>query len=156
MRSILHRPPSASPTTSRPRRLGGALLAVLALVLGTGWATVTGDRDRVQLVVANPTACTIDVDLLTADASRLPIGQVTSRTERLEARLLDQQDTWTFRYRFAGLVHGEQTLTRADLVASGWRLTIPDEIGRRADRGGCDEASRNGTSGGLPRDATTP
>ncbi|MDQ4089069.1 MAG: hypothetical protein M3163_02010, partial [Actinomycetota bacterium] len=48
----------------------------------------------------------------------------------------DQGDVWVFRFDSQGATGGELRLTRAQLEASGWTVSIPAEVGRRlADAG---------------------
>lgn len=154
MPSLLQRRPRAPSPTAPSGLLARGAFVVVALVLLAGWSVLVGDHDRVDLHLSNPTRCTADADLVLDDGrTLLALGQVTAGTEIHEQGLLDQGETWRVRWSYGGSVLAEETRTRAQLAADGWRLTAPPAVADRASGTGCDEASRNGTSGGLPRRA---
>jgi len=101
------------------------VLVVLYLLVGSQLrepATVD------QVTVVNPTDYGLEVSLLAGSDSRYDLGWVWDHSERDLRDVADVGDTWTFRFRYAGVVAGEQTTTRAELAANGWRIQIPTAV----------------------------
>lgn len=156
MPSLLQRRPRAPSPTAPSGLLARGAFVIVAVVLLAGWSVLVGDRDRVDLHLSNPTRCTADAELVLDDGrTLLDLGQVTAGADVHEQGLLDQGETWRVRWSYAGRTLAEETRTRAQLAVDGWRITAPPSVADRASGTGCDEASRNGTSGGVPTTART-
>ena len=98
------------PTSRRPRiRPLWVVLAVLALV---GFVAVSllipspGTVDHVT--IKNGTEFDLNIDATSAS-----------------------HDVWIFRFNGPGIDAGELRVTRSDLAANGWALTVPDSVAQR-------------------------
>ncbi len=47
------------------------------------------------------------------------------------SEVIDQGDVWVFRFDSQGESGGELRLSRTELEAAGWRVSIPAEVGAR-------------------------
>ena len=49
--------------------------------------------------------------------------------------VVDQRDTWVFRFSYAGKNAGEISVPRSQLAGNGWRVVVPDQVAQnlRAD-----------------------
>jgi hypothetical protein len=56
------------------------------------------------------------------------LGTVAPKTGSTVAQVVDQGATWVFRVQAQGIDVGDIALSRSDLVASGWRVTIPADV----------------------------
>ena len=59
------------------------------------------------------------------------VGIVGARTSTPFRDVIDQGRTWVFRASSSSGPAVEFTVSRADLVQSGWRVTIPHDVERR-------------------------
>jgi hypothetical protein len=107
-----------------------AMTTSFLLLVPTGLLSLPPRIDRIT--ITNPTVYDISVAVSDGDGedwvSVLTVGHdgTDSRTN-----VIDQGDTWQFHFRGQGRDGGELTVTRPELVASDWQLTIPVEVGER-------------------------
>jgi hypothetical protein len=109
------------------RWLAGAIAtgyAVLALS-----AVVSGPRlvSQVTFVNASPYALNVQVAGANRDGWML-LGTVAPKTGSTVAQVVDQGATWVFRVQAQGIDVSDIALSRSELVASGWRVTIPPAV----------------------------
>ena len=107
----------------------GVVLAVVAVLVISMWLVRPPDFvDRVS--VTNRSGYDLNVDV--SDANRdgwLPIsvatgGGATTRTQDV----IDQRDTWIFRFSYAGKNAGEISVPRAELAQNDWRIAVPGTV----------------------------
>ena len=123
-----------------------AAIAGLALVRVASVAMETPDSvDRITIV--NETDYGVDVDLRSApDDSRLLLGRALPGADAARNQVLDAGDVWIFSFLRAGVDAGEVQLTRDQLEAADWRVSVPDEVVAAIEEAGQnpypDEGSR--------------
>jgi hypothetical protein len=105
--------------------LNGVVLVLTILAAAcSGPAPVV---DRVTLV--NETSFDVEVDLKSTDGEdRLPLAIVDALEEKDVFQVIDQGETWIFRfYHWGGLVD-ELSISRSELERNDWRVTVPTEV----------------------------
>jgi hypothetical protein len=109
--------------------LAAILLAVLVLPLLSPVARAP------QLTVENPLVYLVEVAV--ADGATLvPVGPVNRGTTVAFAGVADVGETWRFHFAYAGVDAGSLLLSRDALDAAGWRIVVPDDVGRRLREAG--------------------
>jgi hypothetical protein len=107
----------------------GIVLAVVAVLVISMWLVRPPDFvDHVS--VTNRSGYDLNVDV--SDVNRdgwLPIsvatgGGATTRTQDV----IDQDDTWIFRFSYAGKNAGELSVPRSELADNGWRVAVPESV----------------------------
>ncbi len=107
----------------------GVVLAVVAVLVISMWIVHPPDFvDHVS--VTNRSGYDLNVDV--SDVNRdgwLPIsvatgGGATTRTQDV----IDQRDTWIFRFSYAGKNAGEISVPRSELADNGWRVAVPGSV----------------------------
>jgi hypothetical protein len=147
-----------SPTdlSTRPARAGsraplialvvvGAIVALALLRLAAVAMDTPDAVDRVTIV--NETDFGVDVDLRSApDGARLLLGRALPAADTTRREVLDAGDVWIFSFLRAGVDAGEVRLTRDQLAAADWRVTVPDDVVATIEESGQnpypDEGSR--------------
>jgi hypothetical protein len=82
-----------------------------------------------RLTIANPSEYALDVAVTSGGRhgwlalSGLPVGTTSDFHD-----VLDQGDTWIFSFRAQGRDGGEVSISRADLQAAGWNITVPGQV----------------------------
>jgi hypothetical protein len=146
MSPTLTRPP-ASPARAKPARalLPGlvALLAVYVLLAQSlRMPTVVP-----HLAIVNPHDWRANVDVTDAGHHgwvRL-LGVERNGSRELHD-VFDQGDTWVFRFSYGGVDGGEVALTRKDLAAAGWTVTVPDSFATSMRAASLLPSSREGAA----------
>lgn len=124
------------------RRLGlGAAAVVLALAVALGLtflAGLSGSPGTVPRVTfENPTAYALDIEVSPGTGTGwTSAGSVRQETTADVHEVIDQGDVWLFRFHSQGASGGELRLTRSELEASGWTVTIPAGVGQRLSDAG--------------------
>ncbi len=142
-----------NPTLTGPRRLkarpvqqgilaGMVIVAFVAgLVLATNALRLPEFVPRLSL--ENPTTYQVEIDVTGADRDGwLSLGAVRRESAKTVYEILDQGDQWRFRFRSGGEDGGELLVSRAQLRANGWRVTIPSEAGDRFRGAGLQASAR--------------
>lgn len=107
-----------------------SMLASFLLLVPTGLLAMPATVDR--LTVENPTAYDISVAVSGAnDDGWMSVLIVEHDGTAWTTNVIDQGDTWRFRFRGQGRAGGELTINRSDLVTADWTVTIPTEVGDR-------------------------
>jgi len=118
------------------RRHVRPLWIVLAIVALFGFVAVSllipspGTVDRVTIKNGSE----FDVNIDAANASHdgwTPVGIALARADTDMREIIDHGDVWIFRFTAQGIDAGELRVTRSDLAASGWALTMPDSVAQR-------------------------
>jgi hypothetical protein len=119
----------------RPDFVAIGLAVVAVMVIGL---VILQEPARVgSLTLSNPSQYDVVVDVTSKDrASWLPLAVVDVGTTREYQEVLDQGDTWVFRFRAQGADGGETAVSRKDLVAAGWKYTIPNDVIQRLQAAG--------------------
>jgi hypothetical protein len=103
-------------------------LAVLTAACSGTPATVD------QITIANPSGYDLDVDVTGGERDRwLPVAIVEAESEDVVREVIDQGETWIFRFVHWGDQVGELTLSRGELERNGWRVEIPGEVEQRLE-----------------------
>jgi hypothetical protein len=127
--------PPAPLTERRPVVEWIALLVVIGLLVVTMVQLVRGPRFVHHVRVTNRSTLAIDTDV--ADAGRdgwLSVA-IARPGERMTTRdVVDQGDTWIFRFRAGGHEGGEVRVSRDRLARAGWTIEIPDPVIDRLER----------------------
>jgi hypothetical protein len=121
-------------------------LAVTAAILAAALAVimpalrVPPHVDRVA--VDNPHPWRVNVSAAGAEPDAWhDLGAVDREDEQDFRELVDQGDTWTFRFSYAGQ-HADLHTTAAQLEEEGWTVAVPDELATRLESAGVDETPR--------------
>ncbi|MGH9222589.1 MAG: hypothetical protein ACRD2W_02030 [Acidimicrobiales bacterium] len=131
-----------TPTLTRPRpvplrKAGGNLLlaAAVGAVLLVAVVMVPAQRlpsfaDRITVV--NPSHYHIEVDVRGgSDRTWFSLGGYSPESTRTSYQVIDQGSRWVFRFTAGGRDGGDMIVTRGQLQASRWRVTIPDDVANR-------------------------
>jgi hypothetical protein len=106
-----------------------AIVIAIAAVLVAGTVLLDEPARIDHLTVANPTPYDVSVAVAPdAGGSWLPFAAVDVGTTREFRDVLDQGDTWVFRFRAQGQAAGDLSVSRADLAAAGWEITVPKAV----------------------------
>jgi len=106
-----------------------------------------------HLTINNPTDYDLTIQLAPGpDRAWLPFAVIGLRSTREFHDVLDQGDSWEFRFHAQGQDGGNVTVTRAKLEADGWQLTVPDAVVTQlqllgAPRSPCVSADCNAPAG---------
>jgi hypothetical protein len=100
------------------------------------WAVrAPGSLDRVT--IENPNVHNLEIDVGDADRDRwLGLGTATREASRTFESVIDQGDTWVFRFRYGGIDGGQVVVSRDDLKSNRWRVLVPEEVGTRLTQAG--------------------
>lgn len=137
-------PTVVRPDTSKPahHRLGIAVaVVVVVLAAAVGLTTIvgmsSGPRTVPRITFENPTAYAIDIEVRPGGGGGwTSAGSVRQNSTAVVSEVIDQGDVWEFRFDSQGQSGGELRLSRTELEAAGWRVSIPAEVGARLARAG--------------------
>jgi hypothetical protein len=109
-------------------QLAGIALALAAMIGLGAWLVRSPDFvDRV--VVVNRTPDNLDVDVSGGDRDGwTPISVASGQSSTTTKDVVDQGDTWIFRFTREGVVGGELEVARSRLAENGWRVVVPDRV----------------------------
>ena len=132
-------PTVVRPDTSKPahHRLGIAIaVVVVGVAAAVGLTSLvglsSGPKTVARITFENPTLYALDIEVSPGTAGGwTSAGSVRQKSTAVVAEVIDQGDIWVFRFDSQGASGGELRLTRAELEASGWRVSIPAEVGAR-------------------------
>ena len=118
--------------------VAAAVLAVATAVALTFVVDLGGGPSTVpRLTYQNPTDYALDVEVSSGTGRGwTPAGHVDQRATGVVNDVVDQGDVWLFRFNSQGATSGELRLTRAELVASGWTVDVPADVGRQLAEAG--------------------
>jgi hypothetical protein len=109
--------------------LRGVLIASVAIVaigmLLLVRAAVSGGVDHVTVRVDNRSALALQVDTVDGEGAGGGLGSATPRTRTTFQEIPDIGRRWTFVATYGGQQVHQVTVTRAELAARGWTVSIP-------------------------------
>jgi hypothetical protein len=106
-----------------------AIVLAIASVLVVGIVLLDGPARVDHLTINNPTDYDLTIQLASGpDQAWLPFAVMGLRSTREFHDVLDQGDSWEFRFRAQGQDGGDITVTRAQLEADGWQVTVPEVV----------------------------
>jgi hypothetical protein len=111
------------------------VLVSVAVISLLSWV-VRGPAFVDQMTITNPTAFDVDVDVAGTDRRRLNLAYVDSGGSVVVRDVIDQGDTWIFRFSYGGTHAGSLRVDRARLARDGWRVEIPARVEMRLDAAG--------------------
>ncbi|HEY7106063.1 MAG TPA: hypothetical protein VH986_06655 [Acidimicrobiia bacterium] len=130
MNQVLTEP--APPTDRRvPPIARGTLVVIVSLaMIGVGLWLVQAPSFVDHVDVKNSTGYDLSVDVTGAQRDGwLPISVATGGdTNTVTKAVVDQGDTWIFRFSYAGREAGELRVPRAQLERHGWQITVPTSV----------------------------
>ena len=133
-------PPTAvRADTSKPahHRAGIAVaLVIVGIAAAIGLTSFvglsSGPKTVARITFENPTAYALDIEVSSGTAGGwTSAGSVRQRSSAEVSEVIDQGDVWVFRFDSQGETGGELQFSRTELEASGWRVSIPTEVGAR-------------------------
>jgi hypothetical protein len=135
----MNQPTAVRPDTSRPahHRVGLIVAVVMVgLAAAVGLASLvglsSGPKTIARITFENPTAYALDIEVRPGDAGGwTSAGSVRQMSTAQVSEVIDQGDVWVFRFDSQGQSGGDLELSRTELEASGWRVSIPAEVGAR-------------------------
>lgn len=131
------------PTAVRPdtsirvhQRLGvGVAALVVALAAAVGLTSLvglsSGPGTVARITFENPTPYALDIEVSGGHGGWTSAGSVRQNSTADVKEVIDHGDVWVFRFDSQGASGGELRLSRTELEASGWRVSIPAEVGAR-------------------------
>jgi hypothetical protein len=138
MNQLLTEP--APPTSRRAAPIArGVVVVIAALAMIALGLWLVRDPDFVDRVeVKNSTGYDLNIDVTGSDRDGwLPIsvatggGNVTNTDD-----VVDQGETWIFRFAYASYPAGELRLSRSQLDKENWRVVVPDSVAKRLQNQG--------------------
>ncbi len=130
--AAVKRPPAGAPTRSErmapaPIAIGVTLVAAALLAV---MVLIPSPRFVHRITFENGTPYHLDVGVTDAGHDGwMGIG-TAERGQRTDLdEVFDIGDTWVFRYSAQGHKSRTFTLTRSELEARDWRITVPDTVG---------------------------
>ena len=128
------------PTTTDHPMVRGILIATIAItlvgVLALIRAAVGGGVDHLTVRVDNQAGLAVQVDALDASGDRVGLGEADARTLTTFQEIPDVGPQWTLVATYGGREVHRQTLTRTELAAGNWTVTIPASATSALEREG--------------------
>ena len=106
-----------------------AIIVVVAVLMAASLDLLDEPNHVSRVTIANPSEYALDVAVTSGGRhgglalSGVPVGATRDFHD-----VLDQGNTWVFSFRAQGRDGGEMSMTRADLDASGWNITVPGQV----------------------------
>jgi hypothetical protein len=122
------------PTSRRPRiRPLWVVLAVLALFGFVAVSLLIPSPATVDHVtIKNGTEFDLNIDATSASHDGwTPVGIALAHADTDMRDIIDHGDVWVFRFTGQGRDAGELRITRSDLAASNWSLTVPASVAQQ-------------------------
>lgn len=125
------------PAPAHVRRVGPlaqklGVVLVVAVMLGAGLWLARGPKFVDHVSIANPSGYDLNVDVTGAGRDGwLPISVATGGRTTTTRDVVDQRDTWIFRFSYAGSPGGQVSVSRSDLAKRGWRIEVPQDVAER-------------------------
>ncbi|HEV3402359.1 MAG TPA: hypothetical protein VG078_11110 [Acidimicrobiales bacterium] len=127
-------------SSSSLRQLGGlAIVVALAIPLMVVFARVMSEEPLFvsELTVTNPLVYKINVEVKAPGREGWSLlGTIPRETTKTLEQIVDQGPQWLFRFSYGGEVGGEIAISRTELRAKDWRVTVPLEVGDRLRQAG--------------------
>jgi len=122
------------PRTRRPRiRPLWVVLAVLALFGFVAVSLLIPSPATVgHVTIKNGSEFDLNIDATSASHDGwTPVGIALAHADTDMRDVIDHGDVWVFRFTGQGHDAGELRITRADLAASNWALTVPASVAQQ-------------------------
>jgi len=105
-----------------------AWITLLALLIPLGSAGCADQPFVNEIVIDNPTDYIASVDVTGPRSDGwLNLATTDAHSESTVQEVIDQGDTWVFRFGYSG--YEEQVeVARAELAEAGWRVQVPDSF----------------------------
>lgn len=132
------RPGSAPARYGRRRHIYDVVVLALSLAAVVPVARLLEPPSFVdRITVTNPTVYDIGIDVTDNDDELwMAVGTARRVATSTFERVIDQGEVWIFRFSAQGRDGGSLRVSRQQLEGDGWRLAIPEEVGRTlAERG---------------------
>ena len=106
-----------------------ATIVVVAVLMVASLELLNEPNHVSRVTIANPSEYALDVAVTSGGRhgwlalSGVPVGATRDFHD-----VLDQGNTWVFSFRAQGRDGGELSMSRADLEASGWNITVPAQV----------------------------
>lgn len=128
---------------TRQRRVSMTVIAIAvvaaAAVLVAALSALFAEPERVTVVIENPTAYHVNVDVRPADGgNRVGIGTVAAGATRSFERVIDQGERWAFEYSYAGVDVPPVEVPRDEVVAGP--VVIPELVEEHLREAGVPQA----------------
>jgi hypothetical protein len=118
-----------NPLTQADPLLRGVLITSLAIaaigMLLLVRATFGGGVDHVTVRVDNQAALVLQLDTIDASGARVGLGIAAPKTRTTFQEIPDIGPNWTFVAAYAGRQVHRVAMTKAELAAQGWTVSIP-------------------------------
>ena len=112
--------------------LAVTIVGVLALV-----RAAVGDRvDHVTVRIDNRAGLPVQVDVLDPSGDRVGLGEAEPGALTTFSEIPDVGASWTLVAAYGGQEVHRSTLTRSELAAAGWTVTIPAGVTGALERAG--------------------
>lgn len=106
-----------------------AIIVVVAVLMAASLEWLDEPNHVSRVTIANPSEYALDVAVTSGGRHGwLALSGVPVSATRDFHDVLDQGNTWVFSFRAQGRDGGEMSMTRADLDASGWNITVPGQV----------------------------
>ena len=106
-----------------------AIIVVVAVLMAASLEWLDEPNHVSRVTIANPSEYALDVAVTSGGRHGwLALSGVPVSATRDFHDVLDQGNTWVFSFRAQGRDGGEMSMTRADLEASGWNITVPGQV----------------------------
>ena len=120
-----------------------AVVAVLGLVIVSRLVPDAATVDRVT--IRNGTEYDLDVAAAASDHDGwTPVGIALARSDRSFEQVVDHGGEWVFRFTGQGRDGGEVQVTRDELEANNWVLTVPSSVADRIRTSGAPASPGQG------------
>jgi hypothetical protein len=127
------------PTRTDPALQVLLVVATIAAVLGTMVlvrAALATNVGHVTLQVDNQAGLPLTVAAFDRSGTRLAVTSAAPKAQTTVDELVDIGERWTFVAAYAGREVHRQTLSKAELRARGWTITIPASTTRQLEQAG--------------------
>lgn len=142
MQPVMTRPRPARVRVARETLAALGILAGFGLLIALLLVLVRDPTTVSRLTVVNDTGSLVEVEAASAGGGGwVALGAVDPGRSHSYADVLDQGDRWRFRFTSGRAGSGPIERTRQRLEADGWRMTIPEEVGRKLEAGGAVTAT---------------
>jgi hypothetical protein len=106
-----------------------AIVIAIASVLLIGVVLMDGPARVDHITITNPSDYELSIQLASdANGASLPFAVIGQHSTREFHGVLDQGDSWLFRFRAQGQDGGDVVMSRSQLASAGWQLTVPGSV----------------------------
>jgi hypothetical protein len=95
-----------------------------------------------EITLENPTVYQLEVEVSDGRSGWLGLGAVAREGTQTFLDVIDQGDTWIFRFAYVGVQGGELRLSREELARSRWRVRVPEAVQARLAAAGLEPSAQ--------------